>query len=71
MKRETEATSMAAHDQAITTNAVKVKIHKQQGSLCAGCARKKRNRLHMYSVSALSSHKLSKRADTIKYDKVT
>ena len=29
MKRETEATLMAAQDQVITTNAVKVKIHKQ------------------------------------------
>ena len=32
MKRETEATLMAAHHPAITTNTVKVKIHKQQGS---------------------------------------
>ena len=30
MKRETEATLIAAQDQAITSNSVKVKIHKQQ-----------------------------------------
>ena len=38
--RETEATLITAHDHTMTTNAVKVKIHEQQGSPCAGCAKK-------------------------------
>ena len=71
MKRETEATLMAAHYQAITTNAVKGKIHKQQGSqiafacACIGCAKKKRNPSDMHKVSAASSHKPGTRAGTI------
>ena len=48
VKRETEATLIAAHHQAITTNAMRVKIHKQQGSACVECARKKKSLFDIY-----------------------
>ena len=38
MKGKTEAALMDAHNQALATNDVKIKIHKQQGSaLCRTC----------------------------------
>ena len=50
MKKETEATLIAAHDQAITTNAVKVKIRKQQGSpLCRMCKEKEESIVYVLS----------------------
>ena len=50
MKRETEVTLIAAHDQAITTNAVKIKVHRQQGSpICRMCTQKEESLGHVLS----------------------
>ena len=50
MKRETEATLMAAHHETMMTNAVKIKIHKQQGSpLSRMCKEKEESVGHVLS----------------------
>ena len=48
MKRETETTLLAAHNQVITKNAVKVKTESNRDRPCAGCTKKRRNPLDMY-----------------------
>jgi len=53
LKKETEALLMAAQDQALRTNAIKVKIDKQEGeAICRMCKNREETVTHITSCIA-------------------